>query len=299
MSDTLHGGKAQTDFWRFSQNSASVVVGIYRGDFSRIGSSLYFSGDTGIPKIRAESRTGHRPLSRGAFLLRHYALVRSRKLLEVEEVAVVSTSLYKGRPDPELVAMCLTGDATAWETLVRRYRRFIYSIPVKFGLQPQDAADIFQTVCVKWIEHLHELRDERKLKPWLFTTTTRQCLTLGLAKQREVGATDEQFEELFGPANDLDEMKIFVERQQAIRDSVERLPARCRSLIEMLYLDGSFRTYQEISQLVGIPAASVGQIEHVVLRNSRRSFKSAAWNENFFTKKVCDFCIFNPISSVL
>jgi|SRR5437867_629695 len=258
MSDTLHGGKAQTDFWRFSQNSASVVVGIYRGDFSRIGSSLYFSGDTGIPKIRAESRTGHRPLSRGAFLLRHYALVRSRKLLEVEEVAVVSTSLYKGRPDPELVAMCLTGDATAWETLVRRYRRFIYSIPVKFGLQPQDAADIFQTVCVKWIEHLHELRDEKKLKPWLFTTTTRQCLTLGFAKQREVGATDEQFEELFGPANDLDEMKIFVERQQAIRDSVERLPERCRSLIEMLYFDGSFRTYQEISQLVGMPAASVG-----------------------------------------
>jgi len=170
----------------------------------------------------------------------------------------VSTSLYKGRPDPELVAMCLTGDATAWETLVRRYRRFIYSIPVKFGLQPQDAADIFQTVCVKWIEHLHELRDEKKLKPWLFTTTTRQCLTLGLAKQREVGATDEQFEELFGPANDLDEMKISVERQQAIRDSVERLPERCRSLIEMLYLDGSFRTYQEISQLVGMPAASVG-----------------------------------------
>ncbi len=258
MSDTLHGGKAQTDFRRFPQNSTSAVVGIYRGDFSGIGRSLYLSRDTGIPKIRAESRAGHQPVPGGAFLLGRYALVRSRKLLEIEEVPIVSTPLYKARPDPELVAMCLTGDATAWETLVRRYRRFIYSIPVKFGLQPQDAADIFQTVCVKWIEHLHELRDERKLKPWLFTTTTRQCLTLGLAKQREVGATDEQFEELFGPANDLDEMKISVERQQAIRDSVERLPERCRSLIEMLYLDGSFRTYQEISQLVGMPAASVG-----------------------------------------
>ena len=170
----------------------------------------------------------------------------------------MSTSIYTGRPDAELVAMCLTGDAAAWETLLRRYRRFIYSIPVKFGLQPDDAADIFQTVCVKWIEHLHELRDERKLKPWLFTTTTRQCLTWGLAKQREVTATDEQFEELFGPANDLDEMKIFVERQQAIRDSVEELPSRCRSLIDMLYLDGRLRSYQEIGQLVGMSAASIG-----------------------------------------
>src|SRR5437899_5496997 len=157
MSDTLHGGKAQTDFRRFPQNSASAVVGIYRGGFSGIGRSLCLGRDTRIPKIRAESRAGHRPVPGGAFLLGRYALVRSRKLLEIEEVPIVSTPLYKARPDPELVAMCLTGDATAWETLVRRYRRFIYSIPVKFGLQPQDAADIFQTVCVKWIEHLHEL----------------------------------------------------------------------------------------------------------------------------------------------
>ena len=95
----------------------------------------------------------------------------------------MSTLTYTGRPDAELVAMCLTGDAEAWETLLRRYRRFIYSIPVKFGLQPDDAADIFQTVCVKWIEHLHELRDERKLKPWLFTTTTRplwEAVSFGL-----------------------------------------------------------------------------------------------------------------------
>jgi len=93
----------------------------------------------------------------------------------------VSTTIYTGRSDAELVAMCLNGDAEAWETLLRRYRRFIYSIPVKFGLQPDDAADVFQMVCVKWIEHLHELREERKLKPWLLTTTTRQWLTWGLA----------------------------------------------------------------------------------------------------------------------
>jgi len=185
----------------------------------------------------------------------------------------VSTSIYTGRPDAELVAMCLTGDAEAWEILLRRYRRFIYSIPVKYGLQPDDAADVFQMVCVKWIEHLHELRDDRKLKPWLFTTTTRQCLTWGLAKQKEVAATDEQFEELFGPVNDLDEMKIFVERQQEIRDSVEQLPSRCKSLIDMLYLDGNFRTYQEIGQVVGMSSASIGANRARCLEKLRKILK--------------------------
>jgi len=60
----------------------------------------------------------------------------------------VAASPYKTRTDTELVNMCLNGDALAWEALVMRYRRFIYSIPVKFGFKSVDAADVFQTVCL-------------------------------------------------------------------------------------------------------------------------------------------------------
>ena len=83
---------------------------------------------------------------------------------------------YKALGDPELVGLCLKGDSRAWETLILRYRRLIYSIPVKFNFGTADASDVFQAVCLKLIEHLHELKDESKVSAWLITTTTRQCI---------------------------------------------------------------------------------------------------------------------------
>ena len=55
----------------------------------------------------------------------------------------MSASKYKTHTDPELVSLCLKGDALAWEALISRYRRLIYSVPVRFGFTPADAADVF------------------------------------------------------------------------------------------------------------------------------------------------------------
>jgi hypothetical protein len=49
--------------------------------------------------------------------------------------------------DEKLIKACLKGDAEAWAALIDKYKNLIYSIPVKFGMY-QDAADIFQAVCV-------------------------------------------------------------------------------------------------------------------------------------------------------
>ena len=75
----------------------------------------------------------------------------------------MSETNYKSLADSELVGLCLNGDARAWEALIIRYRRLIYSIPVKFNFTTADASDVFQAICLKLIEHLHELKDESKL----------------------------------------------------------------------------------------------------------------------------------------
>jgi DNA-directed RNA polymerase specialized sigma24 family protein len=51
--------------------------------------------------------------------------------------------------DRALVEACLGGDSEAWEALILRYQRLIYSIPSRAGFSPVDAADIFQSVCLK------------------------------------------------------------------------------------------------------------------------------------------------------
>jgi RNA polymerase sigma factor (sigma-70 family) len=170
----------------------------------------------------------------------------------------VPASIYKKHTDTELVNMCLNGDALAWEALIMRYRRFIYSIPVKFGFQAVDAADIFQTVCLKLLEHLHEVKDESKINAWLSTTTTRQCLSTLANRHRETPTPDEEFEEPLDPSMNLEEIQVLSEAQQDIRDCIQDLPPRCRSLIDMLYFDPRSLSYQEISQSLEIPVASIG-----------------------------------------
>src|SRR4030095_2196975 len=170
----------------------------------------------------------------------------------------VSASKYKSYSDPELVSMCLKGDGNAWEALIRRYRRLIYSVPVRFGFEDADAADIFQAVCLKLLEHLHEVKDERRISAWLVTTTTRQCLHLRVLKTRETTGEDENVEDRQDPSINLEELRVVTEEQQSIREAVEELGGRCQSLIGLLYFDSTSPTYDEISRQMGIPVSSIG-----------------------------------------
>jgi RNA polymerase sigma factor (sigma-70 family) len=169
----------------------------------------------------------------------------------------VIASKYKSYTDPELVSMCLKGDGHAWEALIRRYRRLIYSVPVRFGFEDADAADVFQAVCLKLLEHLHEVKDDRRISAWLVTTTTRQCLHVRALKSRETTSEDD-LQEPEDPAINLEELRLVTEKQQAIREAVDELGERCRVLIGLLYFDSASPSYEDISEQLGMPVASIG-----------------------------------------
>ena len=169
----------------------------------------------------------------------------------------MSASKYKSYTDPELVSMCLKGDGDAWEALIKRYRRLIYSIPVRFGFENADAADVFQAVCLKLLEHLHQVKDDRRISAWIVTTTTRQCLHLRGLKTRET-TSEEELQEPEDPAINLEELRLVTEQQQTIRDAVEELGERCRVLIGLLYFDSTTPSYDRISEQIHIPVASIG-----------------------------------------
>jgi RNA polymerase sigma factor (sigma-70 family) len=169
----------------------------------------------------------------------------------------VNASDYKKHTDSELVALSLRGDAFAWEALIKRYRRLIYSVPIRFGFPIADSNDVFQNVCLKLLEHLHELRNDRKVASWLVTTTLRQCIYLKTMKQRDSG-TEEEPDEPEDPALNLEELRILAEDLQAMRDAIQELPTRCRTLITLMYLDPKDRTWEEIGAELEIPVPSIG-----------------------------------------
>jgi RNA polymerase sigma factor (sigma-70 family) len=169
----------------------------------------------------------------------------------------VSPVKYKDLGDPELVALCLKGESQAWEALIFRYRRLIYSIPVRFGFSESDCSDVFQAVCLRLIEHLFELKDDSKVSSWLITTTTRQCIYLRSQKYRQT-YPEEEAGDMADPGDDIETVRIQVQNQQNVRDTIQLLPERCRSLVEMLYFDPKNPSYEAIAQALKMPVASIG-----------------------------------------
>ena len=80
--------------------------------------------------------------------------------------------------DGRLIRACLNGNERAWSALIEKYRRLIYSIPVKYGAGPDDAADIFQSVCLELVNELPRLRRKAAFRSWLITVTAHQAYQL-------------------------------------------------------------------------------------------------------------------------
>ena len=235
--------------------------------------SLHLGRNQRIQAVCADSGSGNRAVPDGAGIIGRHAVFWVGELLEVQETAVVAASPYKRKTDPELVKMCLEGDGRAWEALIKRYRRYVYSIPVKFGFTPAEAADIFQNVCLILLEHLQELKDETKISFWLGTTAARLCMAAAGERQRETSTPDEEFEKTLDPTLRLEEIRLVAESQQDLRDCIDELPQQCRDLLEMLYFEQNNPSYKEISNALGISVGAIAPTRNRCLDKLRRILK--------------------------
>ena len=180
------------------------------------------------------------------------------------------------RDDRQLIADCLSGEQASWEALIFRYRRLIYSIPLKLALSPEDAADIFQAVCVKLYERLPTLRDHDRLSSWLITIATRECWRISARNRRDASAgfvaQDDSHALDNIPATALlaDDERELLERQQVVRQSVERLPERCRDLLTMLFFQPDELSYADVARRMDMPVPSVGPTRARCLEKLKR-----------------------------
>src|SRR6202158_1453493 len=92
--------------------------------------------------------------------------------------------------DTRLVKECLSGNEAAWAQLIDKYKALIYSIPVKYNLPPQEAADVFQSTCVELLVRLPELREPRALPKWLMQVAHHESYRWKRESQRTVSRDD-------------------------------------------------------------------------------------------------------------
>ena len=166
--------------------------------------------------------------------------------------------------DLQLVLACRCGDQLAWEKLIRRYQRLIYAIPLRAGLNEDQAAEIFQDVFTTFFQKLNDIEEPQRLHAWLVTTARRKTWRTIVKTRARTRAAAESIEW----TNDAtavhdetplpDEQLLILEEQHRIRTAVSMLDERCQKLVQMLFYQAQPPSYAEIAASLGIPEGSIG-----------------------------------------
>lgn len=181
--------------------------------------------------------------------------------------------------DERLVRTCLAGDEQAWSALIDKYKNLIYSIPLKYGASREDAADVFQSVCLDLLTELPKLRESAALRGWLMTVTAHRAFHWKRKHQRrgEQELTEVEQDQL-GTAGALSpDIMEEVEREQMVRDAVTRLPPRCREIIRLLFYEEPPVAYRDLAQRLGLATGSIGFIRGRCLKNLERALEKAGF----------------------
>lgn len=174
-----------------------------------------------------------------------------------------------------LLRACRAGDPDAWETLVRRYQRLIFAIPRRAGLSDDQAADVFQRVCVRLFEHLDRIDQPERLGAWLATTARRESWRLlrqeGGARRLDLSDDDEnEILQIADSAVLPDEQLELLERQQIVQLALNELDERCRNLLSLLFFRAEPAYYAEVAAILGLPEGSIGPTRARCLRKLER-----------------------------
>ena len=162
---------------------------------------------------------------------------------------VEAMGMHAQLTDGQLVARCRAGDEQAWHELVDRFSRYVYAIAVQaFKLPEHDAEDVFQEVFTRAYEHLHKLRDDEAIRPWLAQLTRRLCI------DRLRAGAHEQPEESVEPT-EVDDTIARLDESMAVHDALAILPDSCQDILDRFFArDESYRT---ISEALEVPAGTI------------------------------------------
>jgi RNA polymerase sigma factor (sigma-70 family) len=179
--------------------------------------------------------------------------------------------------DTRLVRECSNGNEDAWDALIEKYKRLIYSIPVKYGFNSDDANDIFQAVCLELLSELPKLRKPKALPKWLIQVTSHKCFHRKRQQQRTElpDEVEQRPEETVPPQTE--QILREAEDEEKLQDALSALAPRCRQLVEMLFFEEPARPYKDVAASLGIATGSIGFIRQRCLERLRKELVEAGF----------------------
>lgn len=173
-----------------------------------------------------------------------------------------------------LVNACLKGTQDAWDELVGRYGRLVFSIAQRYRLTTLDAEDTFQNVFIIVSKQLSTLRNPAALLSWIAQITHHECQRLLGHNRHDTELTE------MAPDHDPEpvERALFRERQMMVLEAMTQLDPRSRQLLTLLFLESDNPSYAEIAMRLKIPVGSIGPSRERSLKKLEAVLKSRGYD---------------------
>jgi len=159
-----------------------------------------------------------------------------------------------------LVARSADGDEQAYGMLVDRFGGLVWHIARSSGLSREDAADVSQTVWLRFVEQLGRLHEPARAGAWLATTARRECMAVSRsrARARPIDLVDLETRGGLPPVSAVGTAALEAEeRAAAVRLAFAELPERCRTLLRLLCADPP-TPYKVVAAALDMAIGSIG-----------------------------------------
>ena len=152
--------------------------------------------------------------------------------------------------DAAAVARCLSGETAAFEVLVLRYQRVLYTVALRLLGNRDEANDATQNAFVKAYERLSTYDPSYRFFSWMYRILTNECLNaIRARKPGEPITPDLPLTSL--PVDRLEEGQ----RRAAVQAALEALSAEHREVVVLRHFGDL--SYDEMAATLGIPAKTV------------------------------------------
>lgn len=154
-----------------------------------------------------------------------------------------------------LVPAAAGGDRDAWNGLVDGFSGLVWSVIRGHGLFGAEAADISQTVWLRFVEHIGRLREPERTAAWLATTARHECYRVLRKSGRSVAMADPPE----SPAGQPEPDRALLAHADAevLLAALEKVRPRCQALLRLMLTDPPL-SYDEIAEVLDMPKGSIG-----------------------------------------
>ncbi len=193
----------------------------------------------------------------------------------MRKIVLVKSERNGVSSDQDLILRCRQGSAGAWHQMLNKYERLVYSIPLRYGLSRDDAADVAQITFTILIQSLDNLAEDSRLGPWLVTVARRHTWRLLERNRRESASEHLEVADVAESAvllgkSDADSIEHW-ELSQWLDMALSKLGDRCRKLLLALYFQPERSSYAEVAADLNMPIGSIGPSRARCLKSLRQT----------------------------